>query len=150
MESRKKVKSDVSTSHFGTLTRSQSDIFSSGASRDLGTGIRTVSYDFFNKNIKARDYTYCKLCIADDCEKIMLSHSKIKANLCIDCRPSKGKNLDFFQCISRQHNGVKQKYFCGCRDCRDGNMVDCVREPCDFCTQPKNQNHDRTFFSDSD
>ena len=147
--SKDKVKSDENTSHFATFTRGKSDVLGSGAFKDLYTGVRTVSYDFFNQKVKSRDYTYCKLCIADHCDKLMLSHSKIKANLCVDCRPSKGKNLDFFQCLSRQHKGIKQTYFCGCRDCRDGNMVDCEREPCDFCTEPKNQYHER-FFSDSD
>ena len=78
---------------------------------------------------------FFKVCMEQSCHKVMLSNTPILTNLCENCKPSRGKSIDYYQFLTRANGSIE--YFCGCLKCRSGNTSACLKTYCTLCTFPK-------------
>ena len=75
-----------------------------------------------------------KLCM--DCTIMMTQvGSPIESNLCTACKPKNGKQLKFFQFLTKYNKSIE--YFCGCTDCLNNDTEKCIANYCSLCTAPK-------------
>ena len=78
---------------------------------------------------------FFKICMEKSCCKVMLSDQPINTNLCKNCKPVRGKSIDFYQFLTRANGRIQ--YFCGCIRCRNGDTGSCVKNYCELCTVPR-------------
>ena len=78
---------------------------------------------------------FFKICMEKSCCKVMLSDKPINTNLCKNCKPSRGKSIDFYQFLTRANGRIQ--YFCGCIRCRNGDTDSCIKSYCELCTVPR-------------
>ena len=105
---------------------------------NIFSGVRTVTYDSFNKNCSwGVHYKFSKLCAVEGCDMVMISFTNISTNICRFCKPKKGKEIEFYRFITRRERGKTLEYFCGCDECQDMGITGCEKTLCYLCTQPK-------------
>ena len=124
--------------HVDVSVSNKKKVVPSAQHSNIFSGVRTVTYDSFNKNCSwGVHYKFSKLCAVEGCDMVMISFTNISTNICRFCKPKKGKEIEFYRFITRRERGKTLEYFCGCDECQDMGITGCEKTLCYLCTQPK-------------